>query len=920
MGFHEYRIVEKMATGAFGIVFRVRRTTDDTELVMKRIPLADLTPEQRRDSAQEVAVMQELTHPCIVAQRDAFLYNNSDLCLVLDYFDGGDMDERLAAQREVNKYFSFNEVMLWFVQLVLGAQYLHSHHVIHRDIKTHNVFLRRRDSTVALGDFGISERIPTPSNATRSVTSVAPSPLSQKSSARGDLLSAGPHRATGYSQLSNSPSKLSQQLLLPAHLGHFASNTNHQNSSYRSHDAGLPMEAAMKGTPLYMAPEVLQGGEASPKSDVWSLGCVLYELLTLRHPFEARDLASLVMRVSRGQREPLPSHYPVAVQQVINQMLDLDAAKRPSCDEVLHIPCIRAYVELWKTLRTPLDAQNSASEAALVAQLQAMEPRPTGGRRGSRVSAPSSPVVHYSDVERDLRRPSCSPAEEKEVVDEKARVAAREAAVAMELDAQRAPSGLLLRGTSTYSGAGMGTFFVGAGGQNDFFSDSTAVKGYGLSQRDGGVGLRDHPSTAPADWPMSRRLSSASAAVPPLGEQQLFIRGRSPPLRSSSSASQQWSSAPDGDHDTSPAPPSPAKRRGSRPTRQQQRRPSLTKAKKTKGKKLKKGSPRRVSGAATPTKSSRPSVVSPPSTASAASTPPTSPPRFQTIGEEALFLRDYPNVSDVVGAPLAIIEAELRRMQQVVQQRMGHQRLLEDMQVLHQRHGSGLLRSMPRSLQVLATATAGTASYAVDALQGTNGGGGQRPSSLTPAAAASPEEAFAAMVGELHVQRQRRLSSLVESELQTSDLPVGRPSPPKVKYLRERSAQMLLAAQAEVAASRSTAGGATARPGRAALAFPLSSPSRAADPVAMLSLSSTSVGWQRYAERRNALLAELLRIFGAPTLRAVYEYYSSCSLLQRSAAVVRQLVSDRQKWIALPNVEELVVLDRNILRFDTPGE
>ena len=72
------------------------------------------------------------------------------------------------------------------------------------------------------------------------------------------------------------------------------------------------MEAHSKvGTPLYMSPEVLRGDGYDWKSDIWSLGCLLYELAMLKSPFksEGLNLYSLFQKISKGDYLPLPDHY-----------------------------------------------------------------------------------------------------------------------------------------------------------------------------------------------------------------------------------------------------------------------------------------------------------------------------------------------------------------------------------------------------------------------------------------------------------------------------------------------------------------------------------------------------------------------------------------------------------------------------------
>ena len=63
------------------------------------------------------------------------------------------------------------------------------------------------------------------------------------------------------------------------------------------------------GTPLYMSPEVLRGDGYDFKSDIWSLGCVLYELAALRPPFMANDINALKKKIAMGHFDRIPEFY-----------------------------------------------------------------------------------------------------------------------------------------------------------------------------------------------------------------------------------------------------------------------------------------------------------------------------------------------------------------------------------------------------------------------------------------------------------------------------------------------------------------------------------------------------------------------------------------------------------------------------------
>ena len=112
--------------------------------------------------------------------------------------------------------------MHWFVQICIALEYVHKRKVLHRDLKTQNVFLTA-NNTVKLGDFGISKV----------------------------LENTGDHAVT------------------------------------------------VQGTPYYMSPEVCESKPYTYASDVWALGCILYELCTLKHAFMSENLLGLVFKIVR---------------------------------------------------------------------------------------------------------------------------------------------------------------------------------------------------------------------------------------------------------------------------------------------------------------------------------------------------------------------------------------------------------------------------------------------------------------------------------------------------------------------------------------------------------------------------------------------------------------------------------------------
>ena len=77
----------------------------------------------------------------------------------------------------------------------------------------------------------------------------------------------------------------------------------------------------MVGTPYYLSPEIIENKPYSFKSDIWSLGAVLYELCSLKHPFVAESLHFLALKIVRGQYNPIPGHYSRELKNLVGMML-----------------------------------------------------------------------------------------------------------------------------------------------------------------------------------------------------------------------------------------------------------------------------------------------------------------------------------------------------------------------------------------------------------------------------------------------------------------------------------------------------------------------------------------------------------------------------------------------------------------------
>ena len=101
------------------------------------------------------------------------------------------------------------------------------------------------------------------------------------------------------------------------------------------------------GTPCYISPELCEGKSYDEKSDIWALGCVLYEIVSLRRAFDAPNLPALVLKIMRGTVAPVSETYSQGLQSLILSILHLDPAERPTLGQILARPiCQDALLDL----------------------------------------------------------------------------------------------------------------------------------------------------------------------------------------------------------------------------------------------------------------------------------------------------------------------------------------------------------------------------------------------------------------------------------------------------------------------------------------------------------------------------------------------------------------------------------------------
>ena len=135
-------------------------------------------------------------------------------------------------------------------------------------------------------------------------------------------------------------------------------------------DFGLAKELASEskfaytnvGTPFYMSPEMVNELKYNEKSDIWALGCLLYELTSLAPPFEATNHLSLAVKINAGKFNRPPARYSEDLYRTIRWMLQVDSAKRPTVEELERLPRLKQGLD--KALAIVADRARAAAGAA----------------------------------------------------------------------------------------------------------------------------------------------------------------------------------------------------------------------------------------------------------------------------------------------------------------------------------------------------------------------------------------------------------------------------------------------------------------------------------------------------------------------------------------------------------------------------
>ncbi|XP_035482236.2 serine/threonine-protein kinase 36 isoform X1 [Scophthalmus maximus] len=330
---NSYHVLQLVGEGSYGRVYKGRKKFTGQVVALKFMPKVGRSEKELRSLKREIEIMRDLQHPNIVQLYDSF-ETKTEVVVVTEYAEG-----QLFHILEDEGSLVESQVQEIACQLVSALYYLHSHRILHRDMKPQNILLGK-SGVVKLCDFGFARAM---SVSTMVLTSI-------------------------------------------------------------------------KGTPLYMSPELVEEKPYDHTADLWSLGCILYELHTGAPPFYTNSIFHLVQLIVRDHVK-WPDTMSDTCTSFLKGLLTKDPEKRLSWPDLLHHPFVADGVLVLSDTNvfSPLTVAPSPDMMALKLQQVAAKTVPPAGEciflrkaREQRDNSPSAKLVNCDGAKPKKKDPAAN--------------------------------------------------------------------------------------------------------------------------------------------------------------------------------------------------------------------------------------------------------------------------------------------------------------------------------------------------------------------------------------------------------------------------------------------------------------------------------------------------------------------------------
>ena len=282
MSLNDFIFKELLGKGSFGSVHKVQRKSDKKIYALKQIKISQLKEKDKKNSLNEIRILASLSHKNIIGYKESFFDENSKtLNIIMEYADDGDISIKIKNNLKKSLFFSEKTIWHWIIQLLEGINYLHENGIMHRDLKSANLFLLK-NGTLKIGDLNVS------------------------------IISKN---GIAYTQT---------------------------------------------GTPYYAPPEIWKDHPYDFKCDIWSAGCIIYEICTLHPPFRGTNFRELFNNIIKGFYNPINKIYSDELRNLLKMMIVVNPDKRYNIKMILNSDIVKKKMKEMNFCEEDLCENNKA--------------------------------------------------------------------------------------------------------------------------------------------------------------------------------------------------------------------------------------------------------------------------------------------------------------------------------------------------------------------------------------------------------------------------------------------------------------------------------------------------------------------------------------------------------------------------------